>query len=614
MPLYNELPGMDITVNDGGIQIPIDPTTGESILIIAPNGSGTAYSGGGNVVAPVKIESQSSFGSTELGSFGTSNELAKLWRQVYDAGCRNIYASPLYGTTTVQQYEYLHDLYTVLEDQIAQDIVLLGGVYADSTLASSPQLVKYTTREDFAAAIQVANSRTTSVTSESVQVGDDSTVDVALDNPMVTSVVLTDVEVGQDGIFESGSLTAIGDDNSTGITMVFAGCTATLYSDATPVAAEAQTATTGTETIANSATPASTAQGFVNIFNAIKLEASSPIATFTFELDTDSVKITIPKVVAESYNESEITGTATFANTGNANQLTQEGEADVETALAETAYELVSMTGAITLDTAIATGHTLYADYEYYTTDFAAQLSGFCEVVASKNAQIISFMALSMPSSTTDLSVIKAYVDSYVDSSNLAYSKLLTIAGGAPCVFSLGSNVYESMIHGALAGVASVSPSFISPTHSNIPGVLYGAYTLSKAQLLNLTNKHIVCPRKYKGRIVFGDVITTADDDSDFVRLSTVRIVDEVIDRIQDIGDQYIGKPNDLKYRNAFHTQVGEALGELVDLGALNDFAYNVKATLSQQIDGQMYVYVDLVPKFETRHIVVAISVKAALD
>ena len=610
MPLYTDLPGMNITINDQGIELPVDINASEAILIIAPNGSSTAYAGLGNVVDPVAVTSQADFGTATLGNFNVNNYIARMWKQAYDAGCRNIFASPLYGTTTQQQYEYLHDFYTILEDQIEQDIVLIGGVYADSTLSGAPTLVKYTTNPDYSARVEIANARETTVTAEVVQEGGDET-SVNLANFPVTNVVLTHAVDAVDAEFDTGAITPIGDNNATGITMIFAGCTATVKSDATPVAVTGS-ATEGEITIANSATAETTAQAFIDVFDAIKANSGSAIETFTFEMNgtTDGVLMTIPGAIAATYNDELITGIATITN----NAVTTEGSAAVPTILEDNEFELNTITGAITLDTAIADGETLYATYDYYTLGFASQLAGFCETVSAKNNQLLGVISLPQPTSITDLATIKAYVDGYLDGDVMQYSKLLSVIGGAPLTFSLGGVLYSSMIHGAYAGYMSVLPSFSALTHKVIPGVLFDTYTLSTAQLLGLTNKHIVCPRKNNGRILFGDAITTAADGSDFVRLTTVRIVDQVVTIVKNVSEPYIGEPNTLARRGALDTQLREQLTGLVRLGALNAFRFHIKSTLKNQIDGDMYIYMELVPVFETRRIMVSISLRAALD
>jgi hypothetical protein len=615
MPMYRSLPGLDITINDRGIQLPIDPTTTESILIIAPIGTAVAYGGTGDIVAPIKVTSQADFGTTVLGQFAATNEAAKLWKQAYDAGCRDLYIAPLKGTTAVEKYEYLHDLYTVLEDQMRQDIILLGGVAADEALSSDPILLRYGTREDFAALIEVINERTTEVEDETLTGNVNGTNKVfTLANTMVTNLIMTSTALGADAVFVTGAFTPVNADGSA--TLIFAGVTATLTYASAGGETTAGSATAGSGQIAQPASSAEIAAGFKAIFEAVALVPGALIASFDFDSDADGLEITIPRAIAESYNTAEITGTALFATKGDqVTQLSVRGVADVTTPVETTEYDLNNFAGSVIFKTAPVVNTEINAvSYEYYNTNFASQLAGFCTTVSSKNRQLLGVMTLTAPTSTTDLTVIKSYIDGYLTGDAMLYSKYLQIVGGAPLIFSIGNTIYSGMWHGAYAGLISLLPAFSSPTHKVIPGALGSEYTLSAAQLLGLLNQHIVCPRLQNGRLIIGDAITTADDDSDFIRLTTVRIVSDVIALVHETAEPYIGEQNTLAKRNALETQLRNKLSRLISLGALNDFRFNIKSSLKNQIDGDMFIYLDIVPVFEVRRIYIAVSLKAALS
>jgi hypothetical protein len=52
----------------------------------------------------------------------------------------------------------------------------------------------------------------------------------------------------------------------------------------------------------------------------------------------------------------------------------------------------------------------------------------------------------------------------------------------------------------------------------------------------------------------------------------------------------------------------------MVKRGALNDFRFNIKSTLSDQINGDMLIFLDIVPAFETRRINVTVALKPTLE
>jgi hypothetical protein len=218
-------------------------------------------------------------------------------------------------------------------------------------------------------------------------------------------------------------------------------------------------------------------------------------------------------------------------------------------------------------------------------------------------------MALKPPVSN-NLATVKTYVDSQ---KTQYYSEYVQIIGGSSLLFSLGSAVYEDMWHGAYAGFLSLLPAYSSPTAKAIPGAILPSYKLSPSQILSLVNKHIVVPRVKNGRIVVAEAITTASDTSDFVRLTTLRIVNDTVTLIREIAEPYIGEPNTVPRRSALDTQISAGLQQMVVRGALNDYRFHIKSTLADQIDGTMRINLDIVPVFETRRIMMSVAVKPML-
>lgn len=95
---------------------------------------------------------------------------------------------------------------------------------------------------------------------------------------------------------------------------------------------------------------------------------------------------------------------------------------------------------------------------------------------------------------------------------------------------------------------------------------------------------------------------------SDFVRLSTVRIVQTVVDLIRAIGDKFLGEPNNAPQMNALNAEIDQVLLSMKSAGALNGYDFVVSSTPEQRVLGQADVNVTLVPAFEITKINLTVS------
>ena len=448
--LYNNLPGIELTVKDGNLVLPAEDFGTGTVLIIAPISE--SITDGTINTSPKRVQSSEDFAKHSLGLFNKTNPLARLWKQVHDAGCRSIYAVELAGVGKELETN-LEKLYSVLQNYFEADIILLGGIYATTTSVSGTK--------------EVVDTFST-----------------------VGATVLT--------------LTKTPDEEST----------FTLTKGETPL---------------------------------------------------------------------------------------------VET----TDYTIVA--GVVTLKAALAQGETVTVTYTTPDYVYADQLATFCNTVSSLGNQVIGVMAVSEASDVTasDLESIQAFIEGQT---RQEYNQYLQIVGGAPVWFEINNEPYLDICAGAYAGMISVLPSYSAPTNKVIPGVLFPAFNLQQQQLQGLTNNHIVAPRVRSGKTVITEGITTANDKSDFVRLSTVRIVNDAVNLIREISDPYIGEPNTLARRNALETGIRSGLNNMIKRGALTDFRFSIKATLEDQISGNMRISLDLVPVFETRRIIITIALKPVID
>lgn len=241
--------------------------------------------------------------------------------------------------------------------------------------------------------------------------------------------------------------------------------------------------------------------------------------------------------------------------------------------------------------------------------DFAAVMGANLDSINSKGKQVIGVMALK-PATNNSLQGVKTYV---LNAPFLQYSKYLQIVGGPEEVFQLNGKIYKSMWQGAYAGMVAVLPSYQSPLNKPIPGVIKQDYQLSSMQSLNLTNKHIIVSRKRGNYVVCSDAITTAEDTSDFVAITTIRVVNDAVNLVKDIAEPFIGQPNTIQMRSGLETSIKSGLEGMIKAGAITDFRFSIISTASEQLEGSMRIVLELIPVFTVRRIRVSVAVRSAL-
>ena len=127
MVQYANLPGIEVSIADGGLILPEDAST-QSMLIIAPSLKQNAP------VEPVLIRQSSDLETYGFGTFvvdGVVNPIAAAWKAAFEGGCRRIYLMALTGSDEASKFLYLQDaMFGILADFTVDHVVVVG-VYAD---------------------------------------------------------------------------------------------------------------------------------------------------------------------------------------------------------------------------------------------------------------------------------------------------------------------------------------------------------------------------------------------------------------------------------------------------------------------------------------------------
>lgn len=186
--------------------------------------------------------------------------------------------------------------------------------------------------------------------------------------------------------------------------------------------------------------------------------------------------------------------------------------------------------------------------------------------------------------------------------------KYLTIVAAEP-VYSnaayAASNVYQYNGLGAtaFAGLTSTLVPHSAPTNKPLPGVSQLRYNETLHQLDQLTGARYVTFRQSNRGVLVTDAPTASRPTSDYNRLATMRIVNAAMKMVRLVADPYIGEANTPAAVNALNSAVDAQLKKFVQQGALNQYTFTISASPTDQVLGNMYIYLTLVPAFEIRTI-----------
>jgi len=116
--------------------------------------------------------------------------------------------------------------------------------------------------------------------------------------------------------------------------------------------------------------------------------------------------------------------------------------------------------------------------------------------------------------------------------------------------------------------------------------------------------------RQKTAGLVIGDSPTAARYDSDWNRLSTVRIVKAVIDGVRLAVDPYLGEGMSEASRNAMQAAIEKVLLAAKKANFLKDYKpFSIIQTPSMEVAGRAEINLVLIPAFELRQVEVTVSV-----
>lgn len=159
--------------------------------------------------------------------------------------------------------------------------------------------------------------------------------------------------------------------------------------------------------------------------------------------------------------------------------------------------------------------------------------------------------------------------------------------------------------------ITSLAPQS-STTNKVVAGVVQ-LKLLSKSQANDLTGmRHVTMHTRPTGFTVSSGVTgahnVTRYVRSDYVRLTTVRIVHAAVDLIRSVANKYIGEPNNAPQMNALDAEIDQVLLALKGQGALRGYNFSISSTPDQRVLGELDINLTLVPAFEITQINLVVS------
>ena len=206
-------------------------------------------------------------------------------------------------------------------------------------------------------------------------------------------------------------------------------------------------------------------------------------------------------------------------------------------------------------------------------------------------------------------------VSSGVGFGNLASSSSLLPTAGhlvnvvAAEVHLLGAPLSWGWQNGACSYAASIArlDSWSATTGKPVYNVDRIRYNPTRTQLESMTSKGLVPVQIDANRVArYVDGVTYAAANSDYSRLTTVRIVFDAVKLVRNIAQSYVGETMSIDRQQAFQTQISSALQSMQRLGAINNSDFRV---VYSPRDNRASVDLALTPAFELREVIISVSV-----
>lgn len=563
--LYDNLPGINVTLKDGGLIVP-DRGDSETILIIAPSLSTNAPE------EPTLVRSSSELVTSGFGDFyvaGEVNPIAAEWKAATDAGAKAVYLVALKEIDLERAGEL---------EQAAIDAHVANGETLEEVQAKFQNVLT----EDS----EHASMRRKFIYFYDLLMGN--LLDFSVDHVVLKGVTLEDEASELDAAFfpevqNIEEFPYIGG-------MVISSYVLNSDSLSYPI-----TFAEGTS-------------------DALVLNVNGTEQTIT--------------MLAKTYDGTTLTITDLLKDVKAAFQAAPAGmDVNIHEESGKLSFyfnEAVS----VVADKTTATGLALSGQAVWEKTSlgsiakgsFAQTVADYCATKTLMKSSVLGYIGV-RPPVDTKISTIRKYVNELAKLDTEVSPYLQVVGSEVGVVMPITNNVH--FINGAThyASLVSNLKKESATTNKTIPGVKAVRFDYSLRQLSLLTSKKIVTFRLKDGsNLVVTDGVTTAPyievgttkKDSDFARLSTLRTTQLAIEVVREAVEPFIGEANGMPEYNALNTAIKSALEKIREAGAIRGYRFSI-SNVSARLD-EATVVLEIVPAFELRRVEVQVNLALSED
>ncbi|AGF59584.1 hypothetical protein B0P06_006034 [Clostridium saccharoperbutylacetonicum] len=270
--------------------------------------------------------------------------------------------------------------------------------------------------------------------------------------------------------------------------------------------------------------------------------------------------------------------------------------------------------------------------------NFAYELALYCAISSYRNKTTIGAIPMK-PIKDTTLANIQKYAKYLATYDNTYYmldeagspikdsegnkfdlGKYISVVAGPKVLFNHSVNALrEGNAAVMYMAYTSTLASKSAPTNKKMLGTTGLKFNFSNSQLNDIIgNRMVAFQLKYleSGNASTGayvvDAPTAAAKNSDYARLSTVRVIRDVADAMREVADPYIGEANTIEKRNALSAAIAKRLDLLVQNGVIQKYSYSLVATAKQEVLGEASLELGIVPPQELRKITTVIGLTSS--
>lgn len=562
--LYDNLPGINVTLKDGGLIVP-DAGGSESVLIIAPSLVKNAPE------EPVRVRSSAELVSYGFGDFyvgGEINPIAAEWKAAADAGAKVVYVVAL--------KEIASDRASELEQAAINEFVANGGDLASAQAKYQGVLTGNT---------EASSMRRKFVYYYDLLMGD--LLDFTVDHIVLKGATLEDEVSDLDAAFFP-EVQNIEDFPHIG---GFVSSSYILESD--NVEYPIQITTDSNDKL-------------VLTVNGVDQTFTIPAKTYN---GTDLTLADLVKDIQAVFDSSP-TGMEVSVRQDN-NKLVLYFVDQVTVSASTTASALKLAGQSVWKKTSLGLIHK---------GSFAQTIADYCSTKTLMKSACIGYIGVRSPVDSK-VSTIRKYVNDLLKIDTEISPYLQVVGSEVGVVMPVTNSIYYMNGATHYAALIATLAKESAPTNKTVPGVKAIRFAYSLRQLSALTAKKVVTFKlKDTTNLVVTDGVTTAPSlqigsttrDSDYARLSTLRITQLAIQVVREAVEPFIGEANGMPGYNALNTAIKSSLEKIREAGAIRGYRFSI-TNITSRLD-EANVVLEIVPAFELRRVEVQVNLIPSED